>query len=56
MLWVHDELAQVAHGLDAAFAHTPFLAAFTFGEQGALNSTGNQHGNLMIAATVFERG
>jgi hypothetical protein len=53
MLAVSDELHMVAASMKAAFRDAPFLAPFTFGEQGALVSLGNRHGNLMIAATVL---
>lgn len=53
MLAVEDELEAVASNLWEGMGGAPFLAAFTFGEQGALVSSGNRHGNLMIAATVF---
>jgi hypothetical protein len=53
MLAVEDELEAAAANLREGMGGAPFLAAFTFGEQGALVSSGNRHGNLMIAATVF---
>ncbi len=56
MLAVSDRLGEVANGLRAAFGEAPFLTAFTFGEQGALVSSGNRHGNLMIAAAAFGHG
>lgn len=56
MLALADSLEQVGEGMTTAFGGAPFLAAFTFGEQGALVSSGNRHGNLMIASTVFGRG
>ena len=52
MLAIADDLDAVAGNMRAAFGDAPFLAAFTFGEQGALVSSGNRHGNLMIAASV----
>jgi hypothetical protein len=55
MLASSDDLDAVAAGIKAAFGEAPFLVAFTFGEQGALISSGNRHGNLMIATTVFAR-
>ena len=55
MLAVQDRLRDVFDGLADAFAGAPFLAAFTFGEQGATITAGNQHGNLMVAASVFGR-
>lgn len=55
MLAISDDLDAVAAGIKAAFGDAPFLVAFTFGEQGALISSGNRHGNLMIATTVFAR-
>jgi hypothetical protein len=53
MLTVEDSLEAVSTSLRQAMGAAPFLTAFTFGEQGALVSSGNRHGNLMIAATVF---
>jgi hypothetical protein len=53
MLAVSDELDAIATSMKTAFGGAPFLAPFTFGEQGALVSSGNRHGNLMIAATAL---
>lgn len=55
MLAISDDLDAVAENIKAAFGEAPFLVAFTFGEQGALISSGNRHGNLMIATTVLSR-
>ena len=55
MLAVQDRLDEVHRGLVAALPDTPFLSVFTFGEQGATICAGNQHGNLMVAASVFGR-
>ena len=55
MLAISDDMDSVAENIKAAFGEAPFLVAFTFGEQGALISSGNRHGNLMIATTVFAR-
>lgn len=55
MLAISDDLDSVAETIKTAFGEAPFLVAFTFGEQGALISSGNRHGNLMIATTVFAR-
>ncbi len=53
MLGVQDKLDRVVSGVNTALDGTPFLGAFTFGEQGPLVGSGNRHGNLMISCIVF---
>jgi hypothetical protein len=55
MLAVGDELPGVAKELATALGGSPFIGAFTFGEQGCLLGGENRHGNLMISVAVFER-
>jgi hypothetical protein len=55
MLAVGDDLPRVAKELTTALSGTPFIGAFTFGEQGCLLGGENRHGNLMISVAVFER-
>lgn len=53
MLSVNDQLGDVVAGVNDALGDSPFVGAFTFGEQGALLRAGNRHGNLMISCVVF---
>ncbi len=53
MMAVQDRVPEVGGQLSGALGGKPFLCAFTFGEQGALVSRQNRHGNLMVAAAVF---
>jgi hypothetical protein len=55
MLTVGDAMPQVVESVrDGLPEGTPFIGAFTFGEQGCFLGGENRHGNLMIAmATVF---
>jgi len=55
MLAMQDAMGNVAQQLDAALEGAPFLAGFTFGEQGHTIAGHNCHGNLMISAVVFAR-
>lgn len=52
-LTVGDEIQTVKSEIDRAIQHTPYLTAFTFGEQGCLLGGENVHGNLMISGVVF---
>lgn len=54
MLAVGDQMPRVAAELRQAFGGTPFIGAFTFGEQGRLLGGENMHGNLMISVAVLE--
>ena len=53
MLGVRDHLEDVVAGVNAELQGAPFLAVFTFGEQGPILGMGNRHGNLMISCIVF---
>lgn len=53
MLSVQDKMDRVVDSLTTALPDTPFLGAFTFGEQGPIVNAGNRHGNLMISSLVF---
>lgn len=55
MLSVREQLDEVVAGLRRSLGATPFLGAFTFGEQGCFLGGENRHGNLMISVTIFER-
>lgn len=55
MLTVKDRLDEVRRSLNACMPGVPFIAAFTFGEQGAALACDNRHGNLMISAVTFAR-
>ena len=55
MLTVKDRLDEVRRALNAALPGVPFIAAFTFGEQGPALACSNRHGNLMISAVTFAR-
>jgi hypothetical protein len=54
MLAVGDRMPDVTHEIRRGFPDAPFLACFTFGEQGSLVDR-NVHGNLMISAIAFGR-
>lgn len=53
MLTVQDRMDDVRTSITAAMPDTPFIGAFTFGEQGQLFADTNRHGNLMISSVVF---
>jgi hypothetical protein len=53
MLTVKDRLDEVRRSLNAALPGVPFIAAFTFGEQGPAIANLNGHGNLMISAVML---
>lgn len=53
MMGMPDRLDEVVDALRQKLGPAPFLTAFTFGEQGASVTAGNQHGNLMIACSVL---
>ena len=55
MLTVKERLDEVRTSLNAALPGVPFIAAFTFGEQGPVLACDNRHGNLMISAVVLSR-
>jgi len=52
---VGADIAHVAASLGDAFGSAPYIACFTFGEQGRLAGR-NVHGNLMISAVGFAGG
>ncbi len=53
MLTVKERLDEVRRSLNLALPDVPFIAAFTFGEQGPALACQNRHGNLMISAVTF---
>ncbi len=53
MMAVEQRIGEMGEGVAEALDGRPFLCAFTFGEQGALVSRQNRHGNLMVAAGAF---
>ena len=55
MLTVKERLDEVRTSLGATLPGVPFIAAFTFGEQGPVLTCDNRHGNLMISAVVLAR-
>jgi hypothetical protein len=56
MLTVNDRLDEVRRSLNDCMPGVPFIAAFTFGEQGPVLAGDNRHGNLMISVVTFARG
>ncbi len=52
-LTVRDRIDEVHQNLRNALEGVPFLATFTFGEQGRIADVGNRHGNLMIATLML---
>lgn len=52
MVLLTDDLAAVQQNLKTVMRGKPFLAPFSFGEQGMLNGERSVHGNLMISALV----
>lgn len=55
MLVVKDRLNEVVESVRTALPDTPFLGAFTFGEQGCFTGGENRHGNLMISVLLFTK-
>ncbi len=55
MLAVMDDMNEAAALVKDAIGGSPFLGAFTFGEQGCFIGGENNHGNLMISVVVFEK-
>ena len=53
MLHVRERMDEVAEQVREAMDGSPFLGAFTFGEQGAIIDSCNRHGNLMVSAVTF---
>jgi len=53
VLTLHDDLDQVWDSLRVAMRGQPFLATFTFGEQGCLLGDRAIHANLMISVLLF---
>ncbi len=55
MLAVEDSMDDVAQRVSQTLPQTPFLATFTFGEQGRFLHGANRHGNLMISSVLFKK-
>ena len=55
MLTAEDRLDDVVKSIRGALPGTPFLGAFTYGEQGCFLKGGNKHGNLMISVVLFSK-
>ncbi|MFO7598224.1 MAG: FIST N-terminal domain-containing protein [Candidatus Desulfacyla sp.] len=53
MLAIQDRMGTALADLNSALSGSPFLCAFTLGEQGCFIGGENRHGNLMVAALVF---
>ena len=52
-LTVKGRIDEAHRNVKQAMGGRPFLAAFTFGEQGRILDVGNRHGNLMISTLLF---
>lgn len=55
MMTLRDRIEDVTASIRGDLSDVPFLATFTFGEQGPIVGAGNRHGNLMISCVVFGR-
>lgn len=53
MLYVKDDLTQVAQNMATSMQGAPFVCPFTFGEQGQFREGEMAHGNLMISTVMF---
>lgn len=53
MLSIPDRMSEVVEGIQKGLSNSPFVGAFTLGEQGCFIGGENRHGNLMIAVLVF---
>jgi len=52
-LAIKDRIEEPRASLKAILQDTPFLCAFTLGEQGCFIGGENRHGNLMVVVLVF---
>lgn len=52
MMALGDDIHHVPTEINNIF-NSPYLGAFTFGEQGCFSDRSNRHGNLMISSVVF---
>jgi hypothetical protein len=53
MLAVQDRIKEIVPIINKAIGNTPYIGAFTFGEQGNIEGYGNFHGNLMCSIVVM---
>ncbi len=53
MLAIGPAMGQVVESLREGLSGTPFIAPFTYGEQGRFTGGENAHGNLMISTVLF---
>lgn len=53
MLAIGPAMGQVVESLRDGLGGTPFIAPFTYGEQGRFHGGENAHGNLMISTVFF---
>ncbi len=53
LLAIKDRIEEPRASLKAILQDTPFLCAFTLGEQGCFIGGENRHGNLMVVVLVF---
>ena len=53
MLAIRDRMDEVRAGILEALGDMPWIAVFSFGEQGSPVADRPRHGNLMISCTVF---
>lgn len=52
-LAIGDRISEVAEGIKKVVGDTPFIMAFTFGEYGDTDHSGNTCGGLMLSDTAF---
>ncbi|MEA3361126.1 MAG: FIST N-terminal domain-containing protein [Thermodesulfobacteriota bacterium] len=53
MLAVKDRIAEIVPIINQTLGKTPYIGAFTFGEQGNIKGYGNFHGNLMSSMVIM---
>ncbi len=53
MLAMRERMPEVVASLNLVLGQTPWLGVFTFGEQGPVLGSANQHGNLMVSCVAF---
>lgn len=55
MMALGADMSQVVESLRASVGSIPFIAPFTFGEQGRFSGGENAHGNLMVSTVLLCR-
>lgn len=53
MLAVQDRIKEIVPIINKSLGRTPYIGAFTFGEQGNIKGYGNFHGNLMSSMVIM---